>query len=471
MKMIKVKYLMLVWITVSTFIILVMLVSVFTTNTAVENERKATERGQAALLNAAQLQKGSDTLTYSVWRFAVSSDTTFAFDYLYEKNISKSREDALSKLHEIGLSDEVLLPAENAKIISDELMQQELYAIRLIYEADHIVPVPDEVTSVALPTEDRALSDQQKLAKANAVLFGSEYQHRKEDISNFIAEFYSKLETEISKNVDEAAASLNTARAVQFGSQLLLFCWLLVLLYMVYQALIKPLLLYSKAIETSATYKEDHDLVPYGLFETRRLAQAYNALLEQVRENDKILKQRNNVLRRLSETDFLTKISSRLALETRVQEKLEADSGYRFSLLMLDLDHFKDFNDRYGHPMGDEALKTAAAILQRTADNYHGIAARIGGEEFMAVIPGADGDAMRQYAECVINQIREAEIPLESGETVHITGSMGGYTYRGVPEPLKEIYRKADKALYYAKTTGRAKFVAFDEIEAQPEKE
>ncbi len=471
MKMIKVKHLMLVWITVSTLIILVMLVSILTTNTAVRNEREAAEKAQAALLNAAQLQKGSDTLTYSVWRFAVSSDPAFASDYLYEKNISKSREDALSKLHELGLSDEALKPADNAKIISDELMQHELYAIRLIYEADHIVPVPDEVASVVLSAEDAALTDQQKLKKADDVLFGAEYQHMKKDISDSIAEFYSKLEAEISNNVDEAAASLNTARAVQFGSQLLMFFWLMVLLFMIYQALIKPLLLYSKAIETSAAHKDDHDLVPSGLFETRRLAQAYNALLEQVRENNKTLKQRNNALRRLSETDFLTNISSRLALETRVQEKLENDSGFCFSLLMLDLDHFKDFNDRYGHPMGDEALKTAAAILQHNADEYNGIAARIGGEEFMAVIPGADGDVMRQYAKRVVKQIKEAEIPLESGETVHITGSMGGYTYRGAPESLREIYRKADRALYHAKATGRAKFVAFDEIAERPEKE
>lgn len=471
MKTIKVKSLMWGWTAISTLMIIVMVASLFATNMAVQNEREAAETGRTALISAAQLQKGSDTLTYSVWWLAATGNGEFASDYLYEKDVSKTRENALSRLHEIGLSGEVLAPAENAKKVSDELMQDEMYSIRLIYEGTRLTPMPDEVAAVQLTPEDVALPREQKMAKAKEYLFGSEYQYMKQEISESISDFYHRLETEITQKTKEASDALDLARKVQLISQLSLFVWLLALLLVAYRSMSRLLLLYIESIETSANSKEKRDLPLSGLYETRRLAQAYNALLREIRENEQRLHQQNEDLRRMSETDFLTGAYSRLALETRLTETLENDTGFCFSLVMLDIDHFKAFNDLYGHPMGDEALKTTADILRRTAEEYQGMAARIGGEEFMVMLPNTDGDGMRQYAEHAIQKIREADIPLDSGENLHISGSMGGYTHCGCAESLKDIYRKADKALYYAKTTGRAKYVAYDEMNAALGKE
>ena len=121
---------------------------------------------------------------------------------------------------------------------------------------------------------------------------------------------------------------------------------------------------------------------------------------------------------------------------------------------MLDLDHFKEFNDRYGHPSGDEALRTFAGIL-RSCLRDDDIAARYGGEEFAVVLPGVDETTALAVAERIRSRTDTTLISLAPGITDRITVSIG---VACAPEQALDritLLRLADEALYRAKQGGR----------------
>ncbi|HEU0299891.1 MAG TPA: GGDEF domain-containing protein, partial [Longimicrobium sp.] len=133
-------------------------------------------------------------------------------------------------------------------------------------------------------------------------------------------------------------------------------------------------------------------------------------------------------------------------------------AGEPLSLLVLDLDRFKRVNDRHGHPTGDAVLRQAGrAILATlrhgdTVARMEGAVARMGGEEFAILLPGAGLEQAREVAERVLDAIRSAAVPTGDGE-VRVTASLGI-----APGPLAsadELYARADRAMYAAKAAGR----------------
>lgn len=153
--------------------------------------------------------------------------------------------------------------------------------------------------------------------------------------------------------------------------------------------------------------------------------------------------------------DALTGLANRRQLG-RFMSTLETGTA---ALLMVDLDHFKSINDRYGHISGDKILTTAASLLAgliRSTD----IAARFGGEEFCIVMPGVELEQARDKAE----QIRKciAETPFEAqDEQIRITASIGVASRRG-GETIPHWTKRADSALYEAKQQGRNGVVSAD---------
>jgi diguanylate cyclase (GGDEF)-like protein len=129
------------------------------------------------------------------------------------------------------------------------------------------------------------------------------------------------------------------------------------------------------------------------------------------------------------------------------------------AVLMLDLDHFKEFNDRYGHPAGDEALGAFAHLL-RSSIRERDVAARYGGEEFAVCLPGQTASAAAEVAERIRERTESAIIPLAPGLTGHMTVSIG---VASAPEDGLErvmLLKAADEALYRAKLGGRNRVVS-----------
>ena len=158
-------------------------------------------------------------------------------------------------------------------------------------------------------------------------------------------------------------------------------------------------------------------------------------------------------------TDPRTGLANSRAFDEALEAALAKRTGSQtVSVLMLDIDHFKRFNDRHGHPAGDEALRAFAAVL-RACMRDGDLAARYGGEEFAVMLPGADEGIVPAIAERIRARIEATIISLSAGVTDHITVSIG---IASAPEHGVDrvtLLRLADEALYRAKDNGRNQVV------------
>ena len=186
-------------------------------------------------------------------------------------------------------------------------------------------------------------------------------------------------------------------------------------------------------------------------------------LLARVRIHTKLkrlqdeLREMNARLEALSVTDALTGLANRRLLITRLDEEVRRARRTKVPLavVMFDIDHFKEVNDTYGHPMGDVVLRNIGAMLN-TSLRATDLAARYGGEEFTLVLPYTDAVAALQVAE-TLRQKLAAMDHLLGDATIRKTVSMGVSAREGqagVPD-AEELLKRADEALYRAKQGGR----------------
>jgi diguanylate cyclase (GGDEF)-like protein len=164
-------------------------------------------------------------------------------------------------------------------------------------------------------------------------------------------------------------------------------------------------------------------------------------------------------LRGQADTDGRTGLTNSRAFDETVQRRLSMKpQGDRAAILMLDLDHFKDFNDRYGHPAGDEALRVFAQLLGASIREQD-VAARYGGEEFAVYLAGLGATEAAEVAERVRERIETTIIPLGPGKTGRLTVSIGIASAPDEGSELVALLRAADEALYRAKLAGRNRVV------------
>lgn len=172
-------------------------------------------------------------------------------------------------------------------------------------------------------------------------------------------------------------------------------------------------------------------------------------------------------LARQSATDGLTGITNRRHFdEILAQEWLRAArAGASLSLLIVDIDHFKRFNDHYGHVAGDECLRRVAQLLRTCVRRAGEVVARYGGEEFVILLPGAGLAQAEERARRCLRGIAELALPHAASPTAgHVTFSIG--IAQAVPDasrPPTSLVNAADAAMYRAKTAGRARHAVADQ--------
>jgi diguanylate cyclase (GGDEF)-like protein len=173
------------------------------------------------------------------------------------------------------------------------------------------------------------------------------------------------------------------------------------------------------------------------------------------------------LLREMAELDGLTRLLNRQTFETRAREGWRRASEQRqpVTVIMIDVDNFKLYNDHYGHQAGDDCLTRVAAAV-RAAVGHHGgdLVARYGGEEMIALLTGHGGESARDIAQRIVGQVAAMAIPhAASLECQYVSVSVGAVTQ--LP-PLVSSYdaivRQADSALYSAKHQGRNRCVTLD---------
>jgi diguanylate cyclase (GGDEF)-like protein len=180
----------------------------------------------------------------------------------------------------------------------------------------------------------------------------------------------------------------------------------------------------------------------------------------QARESQRQL---NNIAR----VDGLTSICNRREFDLRLMSEWSrgSRSGQSLGLLMIDVDKFKEYNDRYGHLRGDDCLIAVARILDGCTQRTTDLIARYGGEEFVALLPDSDLEGALTVAEDCIEALAEAAIPHASSEVApHVTVSIGVAAMLPIHDRSSTILiEQADIALYQAKQGGRNRICSFDE--------
>lgn len=164
-------------------------------------------------------------------------------------------------------------------------------------------------------------------------------------------------------------------------------------------------------------------------------------------------------LKLLATTDGLTGLTNRRAFDQALESEMARHRRSRLSmaLLMIDVDRFKKYNDIYGHPAGDDALKTIAACLRAELKRPGDIAARYGGEEFIAILPATDEDGACFIADTFRERLSALHLEHRGGDQGIVTVSIGVAVYTDADAKMDavELVRRADVALYNAKDLGR----------------
>ncbi len=200
-------------------------------------------------------------------------------------------------------------------------------------------------------------------------------------------------------------------------------------------------------------------------YESTKLQQENLDLLVQLRAShdqlsaaNKQLKDANRKLKRLAVTDGLTNLYNRRFFDQVIKREIGRRNRYglALSVVMIDIDNFKEFNDTYGHAGGDQAIKTVASVITASARTTD-VVARYGGEEFVVALPLTDPRRGTTFAERLRRSMEKQIIEISDTEKTTITLSIGiaGVTATDPPVSTAQLLKLADQALYISKQQGK----------------
>lgn len=229
---------------------------------------------------------------------------------------------------------------------------------------------------------------------------------------------------------------------------------------------------YSKKIMAASDLKEIKDIQHNILTETLDIQKVNSAVRDQLAETEIKLNQANEKILRLEQnlemarqeksTDPLTQLFNRRFFDEAIKKTIANFERYEeeSALIMLDIDHFKKFNDTYGHHAGDQVLRTVSDITKESV-RIGDIVARYGGEEFAVILSHASVKDAAKVAETIRKNIKEHEFGIVD-KTVHATVSLGVADF-AKGDTSQKVIERADKRLYKAKEGGRDCVVSVDE--------
>lgn len=389
--------------------------------------------------NAAhQLQEGSDILTKQVRLAASTGDSKYINAYFEEANVSRSREKALKTLKSLDINAKTVNALQEALSASLSLMQTEYYSMRLVEEstANDFSTWPEELQTVTLSKEDSALSSQDKLYKAQQLVFGPDYENAKDIISNDVTTSISSLTEEINNRQNHASMIFTRTFlliiicVIVFAAMMLFVC-LLMRFWIVH-----PLLTFHENI------KNDDTLSIGGANELQILAQTYNKIYAENEERQKLIKHQ-------AEHDPLTDLLNRGSYD-RIFNLYKNDKK-DFALILIDVDTFKTVNDTYGHAVGDIILKKVARLLTTTFRTIDYVC-RIGGDEFAIIMVEMTSDLSYTITEKITEVNRQLSLAEENIPAVSLSV---GVAFTDRKNPGKSQFTDADSALYYTKEHGK----------------
>lgn len=388
---------------------------------------------------AGDLSNASDYLTEQVRLFTVNYDSRNMFNYFEEANSVQRREKALDSLknNEMGTgSAESLNKALKA---SNDLMEREIRAMKLICVANGYENMPEEVKDYVLNIEDMNLSNDEKINKARTLVFDEGYESAKEVIRTHLGHYTDSIIDVLDQRQSLLENNMNKALSYQRILIIILFVMNVITFIAITVLIIRPLSIHIKHI------KEDNLLNITGSYEFKYLALTYNDIYEINKANKLALEDK-------AKHDPLTGLLNRGGYDDL--KNILKDSTSPLAFVIFDVDKFKDINDTYGHEKGDEVLKEVGSLLQTTfrASDY---AIRLGGDEFALVMM----DMRRRNIDALKEKLNYLNKTL-SNYNPSVSLSIGvAFSDAGFHE---ELYKQADSALYEVKKNGRGSFRVFE---------
>lgn len=192
----------------------------------------------------------------------------------------------------------------------------------------------------------------------------------------------------------------------------------------------------------------------------RQLEDYTHTLESQVIQRTAALEAANDELQKIADLDGLTRIANRRRCDHYLQEHWQTLGQKTLSLILIDVDYFKNYNDHYGHQAGDECLRQIAQAISAVPIRSSDLVARYGGEEFLVALVGSTDTRVYQVVEQIMAEVQELRLPhAQSLVSSWVTISMGVTTVRADAETTLEwAIARADQALYQAKQQGRNRY-------------
>ena len=421
-----------------------LILSVHQTMDAFEDLRAATDQFITGQQAAGNFQAASDYLTNECRAFALTGDIAHAENYFREVEVTRRRQQAWEHIDTHLQQDSAYGYLQLALARSNALSEKECYAMRLaaVYWECDVQALPQAVGQVVLDGADEALSRDDMLVRVADLLFGEAYRADKDYIYENVDQSISALNDINDAQRQESDGRLNRL----LNRQQALIALLLVLLFGVvlstYFLVIRPLRRGVRSI------RDGQQISLEGSREMRFLAGAYNDMFQQhTHHTEKLTYSATH--------DAVTGLNNRTAYEAFREELDES----RVGVLAVDVDHFKEFNDTYGHDVGDAVLKRVGKELQDSfrANDFIG---RIGGDEFCVIMMGVDSRMRRLVLEKVERMNGHLKDPGDGLPAITVSV---GVAFGDRKDPSGDVFKDADSALYTVKRAGRGGCAVYGE--------
>ncbi|MBP5751076.1 MAG: GGDEF domain-containing protein, partial [Firmicutes bacterium] len=378
----------------------------------------------------------SDYLTEQVRSFTVTGDTDYVKNFFEEVNDTKRRDKALETMEQYLQGTDTYRYLQEANALSNELVKTEHYAMRLAADA-YGLPLsqyPAEIRGIELQPQHLVLDGEEKRAAAIDLVFNDAYQSQKDKIRGNVNLCNTALIAAArGGQTDSSAHLLQVMNRQSLLIAVLMLSVLGVVLFTTY-LVIQPLYGGIERIRKNEKFPVS------GSQELRYLAQTYNEMYEATKKQQETLSYE-------ASHDALTGLSNRKMFD----HEREVCDPQTTAMILIDVDHFKEVNDTYGHETGDKLLKRVAGVLRKSfrSEDY---VCRIGGDEFAVLMMNSDS-SLRTLVQRKI-EAAQAQLRDEADGIPGVTLSVG-VAFPDRPNSTGDIYRDADTAQYRIKNGGK----------------
>lgn len=391
---------------------------------------------------AYDLMDASDLMTESARRYVLTREQTYMRDYFEEALETRRREKAVELLSGHAEAKSAFERLNLALEKSIRLMDREYYAMRLAALAEGYTTYPDALNDVVISEEDLSAGKEEKLAKAQMMLFDEEYCTQKQQIETEMNASLHELDSSLRESQKGSTRSLRIYFAIAIADIVLLLLGIFFLTWLVSYLGIGPIL---KAVDE---IKSEKEISIKGAKEFRYLAKTYNKLFNVYR----------NSITRLNYAashDELTRVYNRAGYDEMIAT-IDFDSTY---LIVIDADEFKSVNDRYGHEIGDKVLQSISDSIRKVF-RQEDFVFRVGGDEFVVLMTHVN----REFEELIGRKIEQINALLQAEQErglPPISVSAGAAFSEGI-QSAQELFNRADEALYEVKRHGRKGIAFYD---------